>query len=103
MTAVITMPRLERDEDRRTPDDADRQAFASEALPHLDQLFGYAIGLVANQAEAEDLVQETMLKAYRGWHRFRRGTNSRAWLFTILRNTFITQYHKSAARALLSP
>src|SRR5512144_601334 len=61
-------------------------AFEAEALPHVDGLFRLAMWLERNRSEAEDLVQETMLRALRSFHRFQPGTNCRAWLFTILRH-----------------
>lgn len=63
------------------------QAFESEALPHLADLFRVAIWLVGERAAAEDLVQETFMQALRSFHRFTRGTNCRAWLFTIMYRT----------------
>lgn len=70
------------------------QSFEQEALPHLDSLYRMALRLTAEPARAEDLVQETMLKAFRAWHQYRPGTNARAWLLTILRNTFINEYRR---------
>lgn len=66
----------------------------AEALSHLDGLYTLARWLVRDPTEAEDLVQETYLRAIRGAHQFQAGTNLRAWLFQILRNTFFTQYRK---------
>ena len=63
-------------------------AFASEALSHIDSLYGTAVRLTRNAADAEDLVQDTYLKAFRSESQFARGTNLKAWLFTILHNTF---------------
>jgi RNA polymerase sigma-70 factor, ECF subfamily len=62
--------------------------FAREALSHLDSLYGAALRLTRRPADAEDLVQETYLKAFRASAQFERGTNLKAWLFTILHNTF---------------
>lgn len=74
----------------------DKQAaFEAEALPHLDAVFRVALRLAGNDAQAEDLVQETMLKAYRSWHQYQSGTNVKAWLLTILRHTFINEYRKA--------
>jgi RNA polymerase sigma-70 factor (ECF subfamily) len=60
------------------------EAFEAEVLPQLRALFGMAYRLTGNAHDAEDLVQETMLRAYRAFDRYRPGTNARAWLFTIL-------------------
>jgi RNA polymerase sigma-70 factor (ECF subfamily) len=64
-----------------------RRAFEDEALVHLDELFRVARRLTSSQAEAEDLVQETCLRAWQAYARFERGTNCRAWLYTILFRT----------------
>jgi RNA polymerase sigma-70 factor (ECF subfamily) len=83
--------RVEQSDDRRK-----KAQFESEALVHLDALYGLAMRLTAGDAaRAEDLVQDTVLKAYRAWDDFVLGTNCRAWLMTILRNTFINEYRKT--------
>lgn len=64
------------------------EAFARAALSHLDSLYGLALRLTRRAADAEDLVQDTYLKAFRSAHQFEAGTNLKAWLFTILHNTF---------------
>src|SRR5438105_2311970 len=75
--------------------DADKRAsFEREALVHLDSLYRVGLRLTGNPAEADDLVQETMLKAYRAWHQFERGTNAKGWLLTILRHAFINEYRR---------
>src|SRR6266516_1752945 len=75
--------------------DADKRAsFEREALVHLDSLYRVALRLTGNPAEADDLVQETMLKAYRDWHQFEQGTNAKGWLLTILRHAFINEYRR---------
>ncbi len=66
--------------------------FQRLALQHLDALHNFAMYLTRKPAEAEDLVQETYLRAFRFSHRFQPGTHLRAWLFQILRNTFLTFY-----------
>ena len=69
-------------------------SFDDEALPHLDALYRVALRLTGDAARAEDLVQDTMLKAYRSWRQYRPGTNAKGWLLTILRNTFINDYRR---------
>nr|WP_153410856.1 sigma-70 family RNA polymerase sigma factor [Nocardia macrotermitis] len=68
--------------------------FERDALPLLDQLYGAALRMTRNPADAEDLVQETFAKAYQGFRSFREGTNLRAWLYRILTNTYINSYRK---------
>lgn len=70
------------------PEPADRAAFEAEALTHLDGLYATALRLTRDPAAAQDLVQDTFVKALRAASRFEPGTNLRAWLFTILHNTF---------------
>lgn len=72
----------------------DLKAFESVALVHLDELYATALRYTKNDKDAEDLVQETFLKAYTNFHRYERGTNCRAWLFTILTNTFINKFRR---------
>ncbi len=72
-----------------------RHEFETTALPQIDALYGAALRLTRNSAEAEDLVQDAYVRAYRFWHTFKSGTSIRAWLFTILRNTFINRYHRA--------
>ena len=69
--------------------------FESEALAYLDQLYGTALRMTRNQSDAEDLVQETYTKAFAAFRSFKQGTNLRAWLFRILRNTYINSYRKA--------
>jgi RNA polymerase sigma-70 factor (ECF subfamily) len=70
--------------------------FERSALEHLDALYGTALRLTRNQSEAEDLVQDTLVRAYRFQHQFEAGTNLKAWLLRILTNTFINHYRRSA-------
>ncbi len=75
--------------------EAERAArFERDALPLLDQLYGAALRMTRNPADAEDLVQETMVKAYAGFGTFKEGTNLKAWLYRILTNTYINIYRK---------
>ena len=68
--------------------------FERDALPYLDQLAGGALRMTRNPADAEDLVQETYVKAYSAFHQYRDGTNIKAWLWRILTNTYINSYRK---------
>ena len=70
------------------------RSFDEEALPHLDALYRVGLRLTGDPSQAEDLVQDTMLKAYRAWRQYRPGTNAKGWLLTILRNTFINDYRR---------
>jgi RNA polymerase sigma-70 factor, ECF subfamily len=70
-------------------------AFERDALACLDGLYGAALRLTANPADAEDLVQDTYLKAFRAADQFQPGTNLRAWLFTILHNTFLNRRRRA--------
>ncbi len=75
-----------------------RARFERDAIPLLDQLYGGALRMTRNRADAEDLVQETMLKAYGGFWSFRAGTNLKAWLYRILTNTYINTYRLKQRR-----
>ena len=69
--------------------------FEGEALSYIDSLYGTAMRLTRNPADAEDLVQETYLKAFRFANRFERGSNLKAWLYTVLHNTFRNTRHQA--------
>lgn len=76
-------------------DEKQRQEFFKQtALPHLNAVYDSALRLAGNEADAEDLAQTTFLKAFRFIEKFREGTDCKAWLLTILKNTFINQYRK---------
>jgi RNA polymerase sigma-70 factor (ECF subfamily) len=77
---------------------ADRATFAEQAMPFAPQLYSAALRMTRNQPDAEDLLQETYLRAYRGFDRFTEGTNLRAWLFRILTNTYINTYRAKQRR-----
>ena len=74
---------------------AKRALFQEQALPFMDQLYGAAMRMTKNPADAADLVQETFVKAFAAFAQFEQGTNLKAWLYRILTNTFINQYRKN--------
>src|SRR5690349_9830727 len=63
--------------------------FEAEALPYIDDVYRFALSLTRDAADADDVVQETFLRAYRSWHTFQPGSDARRWLFTITRNVFL--------------
>jgi RNA polymerase sigma-70 factor (ECF subfamily) len=77
---------------------ADQARFAELAMPYMDALYSAAMRMTRNPADAEDLVQETFLRAYRGFGGFKDGTNLKAWLYKILTNTFINTYRAKKRR-----
>jgi RNA polymerase sigma-70 factor (ECF subfamily) len=77
--------------------------FERDALPFLDQLYAAAMRMTRNPADAEDLVQETFVKAFAAFHQFQEGTNLKAWLYRILTNTFINTYRKKQRQPQQSP
>ncbi|WP_281264821.1 sigma-70 family RNA polymerase sigma factor [Curtobacterium sp. 9128] len=72
-----------------------RKLFEDQALPFMDQLYGAAMRMTRNPADASDLVQETFVKAFAAFRQFKQGTNLKAWLYRILTNTFINTYRKN--------
>lgn len=91
---------------RVTPNEtpAQRQArFERDALPFLDQLYAAALRMTRHPADAEDLVQETFMKAFAAFHQFQEGTNLKAWLYRILTNTYINSYRKRQRQPIQSP
>lgn len=77
---------------------ADRSQFTEQAMEYMPALYTAALRMTRNAADAEDLVQETFLKAYRSFESFEDGTNLKAWLYRILTNTFINSYRASKRR-----
>src|SRR6202034_601350 len=77
---------------------ADQKDFSDLAMVHMPALYTAALRLTRNPSDAEDLVQETYLKAYRAFGSFEAGTNLRAWLYKILTNTFINSYRSAKRR-----
>ena len=72
-----------------------QKKFENETVPHQDALYNYALKIARNADDAQDLLQETYYKAFKNYHQFENGTNSKAWMFMILKNTFINDYRKS--------
>lgn len=72
--------------------------FQEEFLPQLDALYAFAYHLTKNQTDAEDLVQDTYLKAQRFISSYEKGTNAKAWLFRILKNTFLNKYRSQTKK-----
>lgn len=68
--------------------------FTQDMVPYMDLMYGYAMYLTGDREEANDLLQETFLKAFRFFDKFERGTNAKAWLYRIMRNTFINEYRR---------
>ncbi|HEV7758718.1 MAG TPA: sigma-70 family RNA polymerase sigma factor [Acidimicrobiales bacterium] len=77
---------------------ADREGFADQAMEMMPSLYSAALRMTRNRADAEDLVQETYLRAYRGFSGFQSGTNLKAWLYRILTNTYINTYRAKKRR-----
>lgn len=71
-----------------------KESFEAEALPHLDAVYRFALRLTGSAADAEDLTQETFLRAYRSWDQYTPGTRAKSWLFTICRNTFLRKHER---------
>ena len=94
---VMTGDEIETTPNDTATDDADRplgELFEEQALPYLDQLYAAALRMTKNPADAQDLVQETFVKAFAAFGQFKQGTNLKAWLYRILTNTFINSYRK---------
>ncbi|MEW5842357.1 MAG: sigma-70 family RNA polymerase sigma factor [Bacteroidota bacterium] len=68
--------------------------FEKEAVPHMDAVYNFALRMTGDEDDADDLVQETFLKAFRFFDKFEKGTNCKAWLFRILKNSYINDYRK---------
>ncbi|AKK10537.1 sigma-70 family RNA polymerase sigma factor [Corynebacterium uterequi] len=79
------------------------QRFEDEALPLLDQLYGGALRMTRNPQDAEDLVQETYLKAFNAFGSFKEGTNLKAWLYRIMTNAYINHYRKKQRQPVHTP
>lgn len=83
--------------------DERRARFERDAMPFVDQLYAAGLRMTRNPADAEDLVQETYLKAYAAFHQFEQGTNLKAWLYRILTNTYINSYRRRQRQPIQAP
>jgi RNA polymerase sigma-70 factor, ECF subfamily len=98
------VPSTEIDRGARPESAAERaERFERDAMPLLDQLYSAALRMTRNPPDAEDLVQETYLKAYAAFESFREGTNLKAWLYRILTNTYINGYRKRQRQPVQQP
>ena len=93
-----TAPRAERSANEEAAANRVRSRFEEEALTHLDALYRTALRMTHNPSDAEDLVQDALVRAFRFFDRFEPGTNFRAWLFKILTNTYINTYRRKQGR-----
>ncbi len=75
-----------------------QKEFERETVPHMDILYNYALRTTGDADDAKDLLQETYMKAFRFWNQFEKGTNLRAWLFRIMKNSYINQYRKEKSQ-----
>ncbi len=104
---LVPVEALETPDDTTTPQGLGSaelgERFSREALPFLDQLYAAAMRMTRNPADAQDLVQETFLKAFAAFGSFSAGTNLRAWLYRILTNTYINGYRKRQRQPQVSP
>ncbi len=75
-----------------------QQDFNDEMIPHLDALYNFGLRLTSDPNDAEDLVQDTIVKAYRFFSSYEKGTNAKAWLFRILKNSYINNYRKKSKK-----
>ncbi len=100
-TVVVGPVREERMAQEETVEER-RARFERDALPFVDQLYAAAMRMTRNPSDAEDLVQETFVKAFAAFHQFTEGTNLKAWLYRILTNTFINNYRKKQRQPLES-
>jgi len=78
----------------KTGDKARQERFNKEMVPYMDMLYSYAVYMTGDRDEASDLLQETFLKAFRFFDKFEAGTNAKAWLYRIMRNTYINEYRR---------
>lgn len=75
-----------------------QEDFEEEIIPHLDAMYNFALRLTSDPSDAEDLVQDTIVKAFRFFSSYEKGTNAKAWLFRILKNSYINNYRKKSKK-----
>lgn len=92
------MPKQEFQDDVAPDEEKKRTEFEKLAFPHMDSLYYTALRLTKNEVDAEDLVQDVYVRAFRFFDKFKKGTNFKAWIFKILTNTFINRYRKSMSQ-----
>ena len=105
VSSSALLPNVRTEEERMAQEETveERRArFERDALPFVDQLYAAAMRMTRNPTDAEDLVQETFVKAFAAFHQFTEGTNLKAWLYRILTNTFINTYRKKQRQPLES-
>lgn len=90
---------LNEQESLQITDDNYRIAFEKEALPHLNALYNFAYKMLGNKLDADDMIQETYLRAFRFFNSYEKGTNCKAWLFRIMKNVIINKYRKEQKEA----
>ncbi len=101
VNALSDMQDLEIDNDIQRKKESEK-IFEKEFFPHADALYNFALKLTTDQDDANDLLQDTFLKAYKYIDSFEKGTNSKAWLFRILKNNFINDYRKKIRNPVIS-
>jgi len=99
----VTSPERTEKTERGERTEERRARFERDALPFVDQLYAAALRMTRNPADAEDLVQETFLKAFSAFHQFQEGTNLKAWLYRILTNTYINSYRRKQRQPVQAP
>ncbi len=103
--STAPVPRAKGDADVTVSERSDqrRARFERDAMPFLDQLYAAGLRMTRNPADAEDLVQETYMKAFAAFHQFEEGTNLKAWLYRILTNTYINSYRRRQRQPVQAP
>jgi RNA polymerase sigma-70 factor (ECF subfamily) len=103
VSSAQAVPRGDEDVTRVETPERRRARFERDAMPFVDQLYAAALRMTRNPADAEDLVQETYLKAFAAFHQFQEGTNLKAWLYRILTNTYINSYRRRQRQPVQAP